>query len=191
MAGGRPKKKVDFKMHSLSDDLESVEHVSDEYYRIFNQLAEIDSVKSPDEYFRIEALAEEEWDRSIRLKKVYAPVYEQIKSLVFNASNGLSNEDRSTLKLMMENYVKDSAEFFSEADWVLRVAKMYSKRILRAFKNKIDLEQEYQDIAQQVFMSILTSGNYDYMKTKREKSGYVKTFVVARVADHSRRSKKK
>lgn len=183
MAGGRPKKAVTKQMVQASESLEEVEHVSDLCHELFHQLGAVNDKQNPDEYARIEALYEEEWDRSIKMVKVHAPVFEKLKALTHDLSNGLSDADRDHLKVMAQNCMKEEPRFFSEADWISRLAHKYAFEILLAHYQKEQFVKHiYTDLAQESVMAILTAGTYEYMHPKQAKAGYIKQTVRAKVS---------
>lgn len=184
----RPKKKIDSSMTYLSESLEEIEHVSDRYYELFNRLAELDSENNPEEYYRIEAECEEEWDKSIRMKQ--APAYKSLKAIVDDRLNGLRAHDREALSKMVEFYKNSEMAPFTEADWIMRCARIYSRKMLKAFKNKSDVEIEYEDVAQNAVLAILSAGKYDYMLPKMKKAAYIKSMVSGRFLDYTRSQKK-
>lgn len=184
----RPKKKIDSNMTYLSESLEEIEHVSDRYYELFNKLAEVDSENNPEEYYRIEAECEEEWDKSIRMKQ--APAYKNLKVIVDDKLNGLRAHDRETLSKMAKFYKDSEMAPFTEADWIQKWAHFYAKRMMRAFKNKSDIETEYKDVAQNAVLAILSAGTYDYMLPKKKKAAYIKAMVSGRFLDFTKSQKK-
>ena len=189
MAGGRPKKTVTKQMNQTSESLEEVEHVSDECHELFKQLAAVDDKADPQEYARLEALYEEEWDRSIKTASVRATVFDKLKAMVNDFSNGLLSEHRKQLNEMMQHYFKESpkAEFFSEADWISRLARKYSRELLLAQGLKAEVVNYlHNDLAQDCIVAILTAGTYEYMNPKKMKAGYIKATVRAKVIDFLR-----
>lgn len=184
----RPKKKIDSSMTYLSESLEEIEHVSDRYYELFNKLAVMERSENPEEYDRIEAESEEAWNRSIRMKS--APAYNALKALVDNRLNGLTIQDREALAKMADSYKDCRMVPFSEADWIQKWAHFYAKRMMRAFKNKSDIETEYKDVAQNAVLAILSAGTYDYMLPKKKKAAYIKSMVSGRFLDFTRSQKK-
>jgi len=184
----RPKKKIDGNMTYLCESLEEIEHVSDIYYELLDKLAKMDRSKEPDEYDRIEAESEEAWNNSIRMKP--APAYKALKSLVDDKLNGLRAHDREALGKLVDFYKDSEMVPFTEADWVLKCAQMYAKKMLRIFKNKSDVETDYKDIAQNAVMAILSAGKYDHTLPKKNKAAYIKSMVSGRFIDYTRSQKK-
>jgi hypothetical protein len=146
-------------------EIDEIEHLSDRYYELFDQLAKVDSEKNPDEYFRLERETEDEWFRSVE-----------------------SPRERGIIQRLFPG--SQFSEYFTEAEWIFSVALEEAIKCLAPFKGKVDIDGESQEVALFVVDYYRRIDSYDHMLPKAKKQAFIKRKTKHQSIDVLRRLKK-
>jgi hypothetical protein len=152
------------KVSDLGVEIDEIEHLSDRYYELFDQLAKIDEKKYPGEYARLEAETEDEWLRSVE-----------------------SPRNRGVLQKHFPG--SRFSEFFTEAEWIYSVSFEEALKCLAPFKGRYDIEGEAQEVALFVVDYYRRNEKYDHMLPKAKKQSFIKSKTKQQSIDVLRRLK--